>query len=547
MSGYSARHRLLRAWYALNRWSVYVWLIGGLVALPILTIAVKLWDGPGSIWSHVVEHLLFDYVSNSLWLSAGCILLTFLMGVSSAWCVTRYDFPGRKVFEWLLLLPLAIPSYITAYAYAGIFDFGGTLALLFKSIGWTAPRIDVMNIYGLILVLSSSLFPYVYISTRAAFLYQSKNLRDASRLLGASENTFIYRIALPLARPAIIGGLVLVLMEVLNDYGAAKYYGVPTFTTGIFRSWFALESLETAVYLAAILVVLVFGLLGIERWQRAGVSYVSGHGEGQKNWRQQPGAWGKAIVFLLVSIPALLGFVLPVLQLIYWAILTFADVIKPAFGLIILQSLGIAMLTALVTTGIAFLLIYFTKWSSLSSTRWISRTATLGYAIPGAVIALGVMVPTLAFDKWLLAFCKTQFGFSLGLLLNGTIIALVYAYAVRFLAVAYNPLEASTLKVGSHLSESAQLLGNSPWKALWKIEWPLVRTGFWSAAILVFVDVLKELPLTLILKPYGVQTLAVKAYEYASDERIAESALPALLIVLTGVIFALLFNKTIDR
>ena len=547
MSTYSLRQRLTRTWYALNRWAVWVWIIGGLVALPILTITVKLWDGPGSIWPHVVDHLLLDYVSNSLLLSVGCIALTFAMGVASAWYVTRYEFVGRKVAEWLLLLPLSIPSYISAYAYAGIFDYGGSVERLGAALGWTIPHLDVMNIYGLVLVLSSSLFPYVYLSTRAAFLYQSQNLRDASRLLGASESAFIRRIALPLARPAIIGGLVLVLMEVLNDYGAAKHYGVPTFTTGIFRAWFSLESLETAVYLAAILVGLVFALLGSERWQRSGISYVSGHGGRRGAWRKPVAGGTRAGLVLAVGLPILLGFILPVLQLLYWAYLTFAEVAKAEFGLIVLQTMLVAGFTALFTTGLAFLLIYFTKWSPLGGTRWISRTATLGYAIPGAVIALGVMVPTLAVDKWLAALFQNQFGISLGLLLNWTAIALVYAYAVRFLAVAYNPLEASTLKVGAHLSESAQLLGNSPWRALWNIEWPLVRTGFWSAAILVFVDVLKELPLTLILKPHGIQTLAVKAYEYASDERIAESALPALLIVLSGVIFALLFNKTIDR
>ncbi|MEE9364250.1 MAG: iron ABC transporter permease [Cellulophaga sp.] len=517
------------------------------IALPILTIVVKLFDGPGEMWDHVVTYLMATYVTNSLFLIVGCTFLTFVLGVFSSWFVTRFHFPFRKILEWLLILPLAIPSYITAYAYAGIFDHSGSLQILFKTIHIQFPRIDVMNPVGLIVVLSLSLFPYVYVSARAVFLHQSRTLMETSVLLGASESRTFFRVVLPLARPAIVGGLVLVLMEVLNDYGAAKYYGVSTFTTGIFRSWFALEEPETAIFLSAILVTLIFGLIAIEKWQRRKIGYVDGVKSSKTITRITLKGFNKYLVCCLVSIPAFFGFVLPVMQLIYWAFLTFNSVFNTEFFGIAFQSLGIALVTALLTTTTAFFFIYFVKWNKLRSVRFISKITTIGYAIPGAVIAIGIMIPTLALDKYLIVFFKSNFDISISLLINGTIVALVYAYIVRFLAVAYNPIEASSLKIGNHLSESSKLLGITAFKTLLKIELPLLKTGFLSAFILVFVDVMKELPLTLILKPYKVQTLAVKAYEYASDELIAESALPSLFIIFAGVFFVLILNRIIRK
>ncbi len=544
---YSIKNSVKRILRDSNKWSVLTLTIVLFIALPILTIVVNLFDGPGEMWGHVVTHLMGSYVSNSLKLIVGCSFLTLLFGVSSAWFVSRYQFPFRRIFEWLLILPLAIPSYITAYAYAGIFDHSGTLQQLFQNIGIDFPRIDVMNSLGLIGVLSISLFPYIYVSARAVFLHQSSTLIEASKLLGASEIKTFFKIVLPLARPAIIGGLVLVLMEVLNDYGAAKYYGVSTFTTGIFRSWFALEEPETAIFLSAILVVFIFALIAIEKWQRKRIGYADSPKPRKAIKSITLFGYKKYLVILAILIPVLFGFVIPVLQLLYWSFLTFESVFSTDFITVALQSIGIALVTALATTVTAFFFIYFVKWNKLRAVTFISKVTTVGYAIPGAVIAIGIMIPTLALDKELIAFFKSNFDLSIGLLINGTVIALIYAYVVRFLAVAYNPIEASSLKIGNHLSESSKLLGKSAFKTLLKIELPLLKTGFISAFILVFIDVMKELPLTLILKPYHIQTLAVKAYEYAGDERIAESALPSLLIVSIGVFFVLFLNKIIRK
>ncbi len=544
---YSVSNSIKRFKRDINQWSITTLAIVFIIAIPILTIFFKLFSGPGETWDHIVKNLLPKYLTNTSLLIIGCTTLVLLMGVSAAWIVSRYEFPYRKQLEWLLILPLAIPSYITAYSYAGVFDYGGTLELLFRTVGTTLPKIDIMNVSGLILILSLSLYPYVYVSARTIFLTQANNLIEASKLLGVGEFKTFFKLILPLARPAIIGGLILVLMEVLNDYGAAKYYGVSTFTTGIFRAWFALEEPETAVYLSAILVTIIFGLIMIEKWQRRKIGY---HNDIKNNVilkRKNTTKKKRWLLFFLASIPAVLGFIIPVLQLLYWASLTFTTVFSWDFMSISLQSLSIALLAAVLTVGFALGLIYMSKWNKLKLIKNLTKISILGYAIPGAVIAVGVMIPTLIIDKWLNRMIAAAFDHNIGLVINGTIIGLTYAYMVRFLAVGYNPIEANALKIGDRLAESSRILGKSNLKTFFKINFPLIQKGVISGLLLVFVDVMKELPLTLILKPYDVSTLAVKAYEYASDELIAEAALPSLLIIITGILPVIFLNKIITK
>ncbi|MBE7685177.1 ABC transporter permease subunit [Tenacibaculum piscium] len=524
-----------------SKWSIFLLTIVLLVAIPILTVFVNLFYGPGETWHHLMVHLLPDYIKNSLLLIVGTGILTLFFGISSAWIVARYHIPFRKQLEWLLILPLAIPSYITAYAYAGIFDYGGFID---KILG---VKIDIMNHSGLIFVLSISLYPYVYVASRAFFLNQSSNIVEASKLLGASERKTFFKLLLPLARPAFIGGLVLVLMEVLNDYGAAKYYGINTFTTGIFRAWFSLEEPETAIYLSAILVAIIFLLISIEKWERRRIGYFNATKNHQKIKRIQVSKRLKIIFFSIAFIPVLFGFLIPLLQLLYWAFLTYKDVFTPSFISISLQSFGIATISAFTTVFFALLLIFLSKWNRLSFIKPIAKIGVLGYAIPGAVIAVGVLIPTLSLDKWLVTFMKNTFDIKIGFIINGTVTVLVYAYLVRFLAVAYNPIESSSLKFGKSLSEASKLLGSGNIRTFLKVEFPLLKSAILSAFILVFVDVMKELPLTLILKPYHINTLAVKAYEYASDELIAEASLPSLCIILTGIIPILFLNSLISK
>ncbi|WP_225035223.1 ABC transporter permease [Winogradskyella sp. SM1960] len=543
---FSLKTRLQRLKRDSNRWSVLTLTIVIFLALPIIFIGVELFSGPGETWSHIVTYLLPEYIWNSLYLVLFCSILVLLLGVSSAWLVSRFDFLFRKQMEWLLILPLAIPSYIVGYAYAGIFDYGGSLDLLLRQLNLDFIRIDIMNRAGLAFVLSISLFPYVYVSARAFFLNQANNLLEASKVLGVGERKTFFRLMLPLARPAIVAGLVLVLMEVLNDYGAASYYGVNTFTTGIFRSWFSLEEPETAVYLSALLIVIVFALILFEKWQVRKLKFTSSKTNSKQMQRKTPNRSIRWLLFSIVFLPVLLGFILPVGQLLYWAFLTASTVFDMQFLMISLQSFGIAISSAVLTVFFALLLIYFSKWSNIRSIKNIARIGVLGYAIPGAVIAIGIMIPTLALDKWLIGVLG-NFGIDSGLIINGTLMVLLYAYAVRFLAVAYNPIESTALKVDNSIPDSSKVLGVGNLKTFFKIEFPLIKTGVFSAVILVFIDVMKELPLTLILKPYHIDTLAVKAFEYASDEMVMEAAIPSLFIIFTAMIPVIFLNKLLIK
>lgn len=510
------------------------------ISVPILIIFFKLIDGPGETWQHLVDNLLPSYLQNTFVLIIGCTFFTLLLGVPSAWIVSRYHIPFRKNLEWLLIAPLTIPSYITAYAYAGIFDYGGIVEKLFT-------KMDIMNPLGLVFVLSISLYPYVYVASRAFFINQSSHIIEASKLLRASELKTFLKLIFPLARPAIVGGIILVIMEVLNDYGGAKYYGVHTFTTGIFRAWFSLEEPETAIYLSALLVAIIFGFILIEKWQRRKKRYANSVKSNHQLKRIHLKKHYKLMLFFVAFLPVLLGFLLPVFQLIYWAFLTFNEVFTTSFVFIALQSLGISALSGLLTVLVALLLIFLSKWNRLASIKSVANISVLGYAIPGAVIAVGVLIPTLFFDRWLIAIFKNNFSTDIGLVFSGTIIALLYAYAVRFLAVAYNPIKSTSLKMGKSISEASKLLRKGNFETFKKIEFPLLQSAVLSGFILVFVDVMKELPLTLILKPYKINTLAVKAYEYASDEMIVEASLPSLFIILTGIIPIIFLNKLITK
>lgn len=524
----------------INQWSLFTMSIGVFIAIPAFAIIIYLFDGVGEMWDHITTHFLFSYITNSLFLLAGTGVLCFLMGTSAAWIVCNYDFPLRKLIQWLLFLPLAIPSYIMAYAYVGLLGYGGSLINFLQSIGLPVQRVEIMNIIGLIWVLSCSLFPYVYASARATFKSYPNSIRENAYLLGASDRRYFFSIALPLASPAIIGGLFLVFMEVLNDYGAAKYYGINTFTTGIFRTWTALEDLQSAIYLSALLVVLVFVIHALVILQRGEKSYAIRLNQShQIHSPKRPLRGSKKIVcWFILGIPISFGFLLPFGQLLYWALLTFDTMFNAELFWIALQSFVVAFGASFFILLAALALIFFSRWNHLRITHFFKKIATIGYVIPGAIIGIGIIRSS----QTVINFFSDAFHLKIGYLFYGSSVVLIYAYVFRFLAVAYNPLEANTLKLGRYLSESSYLMGAGKIKTLFKIELPLLRNALISAFLLVFIDILKELPLTLILKPYHLQTLAVKAYAYADDERVAEAALPALVLMITVGLFMAIVN-----
>ena len=512
-----------------------------LVSLPLVSLFLNSMDGVGEMWEHITTYFLIEYIRNSLVLLIGVSVLTVLIGTSTAWIVTKYEFPFRTYLEWLLFLPLAIPTYIMAYCYQGLFGNGGIIIRSLHQLGIQIDSFDVMNIYGLIWVLSISLFPYVFLAARAIFKSQPASLRDSAELLGASEQKFFFTIAFPLAWPAILGGLFLVLMEVLNDYGAAKYYGINTFTTGIFRTWTALEDLNSAIYLANLLIIMVIFVILISKFLRRNNSFVLKltHNSDKKR-RRIKGSWLASNFYLFIVLcPVLFGVLLPVIQLVYWLTYSFASSFNWELGWISLQSLFIALIASSIVLFASISLVYFPKWNHFRIIVSMSKISTIGYVIPGAIIGISIV----AGNHAIVVFFNDMFEWQLGSLLYNSTIILIYAYLFRFLALAYNPIEANSLKIGQHLSNSSHLLGVGQIKTFIKIDFPLLKISLLSAFFVVMVDILKELPLTLLLKPYDVQTLAIKAFEYADDERVADAALPSIILIAMVTLIMILVSR----
>ncbi len=534
-------------YYWWNHWMIGTILILILVATPLLTIFLKLFETPGTSWEHLAENLLFGYFKNTLFILAGVSFFTFLLGVSSAWIVTNYQFPGRRYFEWLLILPLGFPGYIMAYTYVGLLDYAGPIQSFLRNsfgIQIKGSLLDIMNMPGAIFILSITLFPYVFLLARASFLQQSKTLQEASSLLGKNNWSTFFRVALPMARPAIVGGIALASMEVLNDYGTVKYFGVNTFTTGIFRAWFSMGDAATAIYLAAILMVIVFVVLYLEGLQRGHRRFSANNSMTKPLVRIKPSLGKRWTLTLICTTLFMVSFFVPLMQIFQWVWLTWEKVIDHQFFVLVGRSFGLAAGVGLIIALLSVILLYSLRLSPFKWLKNVTKVSTLGYAVPGAVIAVGIMIPLLSLDHWIIASLPVGTG---SLILSGTLIALVFAYVVRFMAVGYNPIEAGFQKIGIHVNEASRLLGRGTCKTLSKVDLPLVKTSVLSGILLVFVDVLKELPLTLILRPFNYQTLATKAFDMATNEMIAESANASLIIILTGIIPIIFLNRLIRK
>ena len=541
------RHTRIHLRIGLTSWTAAALAAILLTTLPLLVIFFGVFGEAGDTWRHLASTVLWTYVLNSSVLLAGVGALTLVIGVSTAWFVTTFDFPGRRTFEWALILPLAIPTYIIAYTYAELFDFSGPvqrfLGLFLDPSSVIALKGWVMSMGGVIFLMAFVLYPYVYLITRASLAKRSGSILESARILGKSPWQTFFQVALPMARPAVAAGLALVLMEVLNEYGAVKFFGIPTFTTGIFRAWFPLNDPDAAIRLSGCLLLFVFFIIAVERFQRGRARYVEESSNRRPAARirlEGRRAWG---VFVLCLLPVTFGFLVPGLQLLLWAGRGAGSALDARFLTLMGNSFGLAAAAAFVAVAAATLIAYAVRLSPMLPLRWGSRLALLGYSIPGTVVAVGVFIPLLWLDRRLNGVSDTLFGTTPGLILSGTAVALVLAYVVRFLAVALNPVDSGFTRVCGDLDESARSLGARPMKALWKVDLPLLRGTLVSAGLLVFVDVLKELPLTLILRPFNFDTLATRAFQLATGELVAQSALPALLIIAAGLLPVLLLNR----
>ena len=535
----------------LDRWHTIVLLVALICAIPVLTVFSYIFQPAGEVWKHLTETVLSDYVINSLLLIIGVSFGTLTMGITCAWLTSVYKFPGRKVFQWLLLLPMALPAYIIAYTYTGMMDFSGPIQSNLREVfNWSYGDYwfpEIRSMWGATSMLSLVLYPYVYLLARASFLDQSIVALEAGRSLGAGPWKSFFKIALPMARPAIITGLSLVLMETLADYGTVQYFGISTFTTGIFRTWFGLNDSAAAAQLSTMLLIFIMVLITLERISRKQAQYFHASNREKKHSRltlSRKKAWLATLACLM---PVLWGFILPLIQLSQWAFETYADMVDSDFYGLIWNSLSLAGSAAILALLLALLLAYGQRLKSTKIIRFAVRIASMGYAIPATVIAVGIMLPLAWIDNTLDGWLRAQFDVSSGLLFSGTLFALMFAYMVRFLAVSVGTVEAALGKIKHSMDDAARSLGLKPKQVLFQIHMPLMRRSLLTAILLVFVDVLKELPATLILRPFNFNTLAVRAYELASDERLADASTAALCIVIVGIIPVILLSQSINK
>ncbi|MEM1246273.1 MAG: iron ABC transporter permease [Acidobacteriota bacterium] len=527
--------------------------IGLLIGVPIVVVLRYLGSETNGLWSHLASTVLPRYLRNTLWLVLGVSLLASLLGVSTAWLVTVCRFPGRSAFRWLLLLPLAVPSYLSAYAYTDLLQFSGPVqSALREAFGW-GPREywfpAVRSLGGAIVVLSLCLYPYVYLAARAAFVEQSVCTLEAGRTLGLNRWQTFRRLGLPLARPSIAAGLSLVLMETLAEFGAVQYFAVDTFATGIYRT-FTLPNeyaLVAASQLSACLLALVVLLLVLEQAARraARFHHTSTRYRAQTTW--ELGGAASLGAMLACLFPVVFGFGVPFVLFLHKSWVYGDARARELFFEYGTNSFQVAALASLLAVFLAFSLAYSLRLRPTPLARAAARLAGVGYAVPGGVIAIGILVTLTWIDRRVSTASELLLGASTGLLLTGSLVAVVYGYQTRFLAVSLQLLQAGLSRIRPTLDEAGRTLGATPLQVLWRVHTPLLRSTLLAAGILVFVDVIKELPATLILRPFGYETLAVRVYQLASDERLSEASTGALGILMLGMVPVVFLARTLDR
>jgi len=506
--------------------------------------------GPGA-WQHLLATGLPEYVFNSLALMLLVGVGVISLGVGAAWLTALTEFPGRRVLQAALVLPLALPGYVIAYAYTDFLQFSGPVQTSLRALagvdgaGWKAAGYwfpEVRSLPGAALMLTLVLYPYVYLPVRAAFAAGGANLTEAARTLGLSPWQAFFRVALPLARPAIAGGCALALMETLADYGAVAHFAVDTFTTGIYKAWFGLGDKVAAARLACLLLLFTLVLVSLERATRGGARFGIA---GARSVRAAFRFSGLRAVLALVAaaLPFVLGFLLPlaILARLAWRDL---EAFEPWRFLVLAgNSLQVGVLAALAAVAAALTIAYCARLNPRMQV--LGRLATLGYAMPGAVVAVGVLVPLAGLDNWFDAFMRARFGISTGLMITGSVWALVFAYVVRFMAVALNNVEAGLARVTPSMDDAARAMGLGAGAAVIKVHVPLIARSLLIASLLVFVDAIKELPATLAVRPFNFDTLATFAYNLAKDERLGEAAWPCLAIVLVSLAPVLLVSRAL--
>ena len=527
-------------------------LIAAVIVLPVLAVLASVWQANADSWQILQEMagtVLPQYALTSVALCVMVAVGVGLLGSATACAVTLFEFKGRKILEWALLLPIAMPAYVVAYAYTDFLQYAGPAQSAIRSALGLQGRVlpEVRSLGGAVLVFVVTLYPYVYLLARAALAERATHLMEAARLLGAPQGRRIRTIALPLARPSIAAGVALALMETLADYGVSSYFGIQTFTAGIYKAWLAMDSRIAAAQLAVCLLVIVALLLKIERHAQKRMRFASGKGARAGSFDARPVALhGQRLllVWLVCGLPVLLGFVLPVLFMLRPLLdgLHSTDAPLPwaAFGAWAVNSVKLAGIAAALAVAAALAMAFAVRCQPSAMARSVVQLAGMGYAVPGAVIVVGLLIPVGALQA-------AQPSWGVGYVVTATVLGVVWAYLVRFSAVALQSIQSGYTRVPLSMDDSARTLGVTGF-ALWRrVHWPLLRRSTWVATLLVFVDVMKELPATLVLRPFNHDTLAVMAYQLARDERLGEAALPCLALVLVGLIPVVLLSRSLRR
>lgn len=531
---------------------VLVCLLAALAALPVLSVGLNLFaGGTSATWVHLSQTVLPEYLMNSLGLCLGVGLGVAGVGVGTAWLTAMHEFPGRRFFEWALVLPLAMPAYVLAYVYTDFFQFVGPVQSALRDyFAWEYGDYwfpDVRTLPGAVLMFVCVLYPYVYLLARAAFLERASGMLEAARTLGLGPWAAFWRVSLPLARPAVVAGVALALMETLADYGTVAYFAVNTFTTGIYRAWFSLGDRVAAAQLASMLLAFVLFLLMLERTSRGRARYHNTTGRNRPLIGVRLPGLPAGLAVMACALPLLLGFLLPGALLLRMALSAGDAQFGERFLTLARNSFVLAGVTAAIAVFLALLLAYGARLSKQGGLApALNRLVGLGYAVPGAVIAVGILIPVTRLDNWLVTQWQSLFGYNPGLLLTGGIAALVYAYLVRFMAVALHTVESSLAKITPNMDDAARSLGLGLGSSLRRVHVPMLRGSLLTAGLLVFVDVMKELPATLVMRPFNFDTLATQAYTLASDERLSEASTAALAIVAVGLLPLIALSRQIS-
>ncbi|NQY22069.1 MAG: iron ABC transporter permease [Campylobacteraceae bacterium] len=507
-----------------------------LISIPALLILANIFTPTSEIWLHLKDTVLSEYIYNSLYIMFGVAIMTSIIGFSTAYITTMYSFTFSKFYHYALILPFAIPTYIVSYVYAGMFDITGSvtmfiLGLLGKENITQVYFMDIMSIEGAVIVMSLVLYPYVYLISKTYLIAESSSIIDASKTMGLSPWKTFIKVIIPISRPAIVAGTILAVMEAVADFGVVDYYGIPTFVTGIFSTWYGMGSVEDASKLASMLMLFIFTLIFLERFQRRNKKYRSSGKDFTPISKKRLKGKSNILAFLLCFFPVFFGFILPFAQMSYWFSLTYMDIIDEDFLRIIIQTVSLGLIGSILITTLGFIFVYNVRLHKNKVSDNLTQIVKLGYSIPGAVVAVGVL---------------SLFGIlnrTFDVLLSGTILSLLFAYCVRFLAISINNYESGFSKIPQSYDDACKTMSLNENSKLKKVIFPLIKNSALASCIVIFIEIIKELPLTMILRPFNFDTLSVYSHELVSQAQVYESSVPAMFIVILGIASVLLLAK----